>query len=330
MTAPPAFKDHFSLQSEAYRRFRPDYPAALFEWLAGCTRRAAGSRIDVATGNGQAAVALAEHFESVIATEPSAAQLAQAPAHPRVEYRCEAAESISVAAGSADLLVAAQAAHWFDWPRFVREAVRVLRPGGVLAFWTYGNCLVDPRDRPARRGFFARRRRAVLAARAPSRRGGLPRPRRAVARARGAGIRDANPLGRGGDAGLPRHLVGRAPLPGAIGARSARPARPAARGGLGRGPAGHALAARRSGSSQLSHDWSRPGTCPAQPCLILRALPDWRSGMSLRILTPAVLCLAVASAALADDAANAAASSPASTRPRWTRRCGPRTTCSGT
>jgi SAM-dependent methyltransferase len=143
MTAPPAFKDHFSLQSEAYRRYRPEYPATLFEWLAaqapGC-----GLAIDVATGNGQAAGALASHFERVLATEPSAAQLAEAPALPRVEYRCEAAESISVASGSADLLVAAQAAHWFDWPRFVREALRVLRPGGMLAFWTYGNCLVTP------------------------------------------------------------------------------------------------------------------------------------------------------------------------------------------
>lgn len=143
VTATPAFKDHFSLQSEAYRRFRPEYPATLFEWLAAQSpgRKLA---IDVATGNGQAAVTLAGHFGNVIATEPSAAQLAEATAHPRVEYRCEAAESISVASGSADLLVAAQAAHWFDWPRFVGEALRVLRPGGVLAFWTYGNCLVTP------------------------------------------------------------------------------------------------------------------------------------------------------------------------------------------
>jgi SAM-dependent methyltransferase len=113
----------------------------LFDWLASVAP-ARGLALDVASGNGQAAIALAGHFERVIATEPSAAQLAQAPAHPRVEYRVEAAESISVAAGSANLLVAAQAAHWFDWAAFVREAMRVLRPGGVLAFWTYGNCQV--------------------------------------------------------------------------------------------------------------------------------------------------------------------------------------------
>ncbi len=143
MCDPAPFKDHFSRQSEAYRRFRPGYPAELFEWLASVAP-APGLALDVASGSGQAAIALAGHFDRVVATEPSAAQLAQAPAHPRVEYRPEAAESISVAAGSVDLLVAAQAAHWFDWAAFVREAMRVLRPGGVLAFWTYGNCHVTP------------------------------------------------------------------------------------------------------------------------------------------------------------------------------------------
>jgi SAM-dependent methyltransferase len=100
--------------------------------------------VDVATGNGQAAAGLAAHFDAVIATEPSAAQLAQASAQPRVEFRREPAEAISVAAGSVDLLTCAQAAHWLDWPRFTAEAARVLRPGGILAYWCYGNCRVTP------------------------------------------------------------------------------------------------------------------------------------------------------------------------------------------
>ena len=141
VTSAPAFKDHFSGQSQAYRRYRPEYPPELFDWLAAVAP-ARELAVDVATGSGQAAVALAARFRRVIASEPSAAQLAEAPPQPRVEYRREAAESISAESGSADLLVVAQAAHWFDWPRFVVEALRVLRPGGVLAFWTYGNCHV--------------------------------------------------------------------------------------------------------------------------------------------------------------------------------------------
>jgi SAM-dependent methyltransferase len=143
MPAPSTFKDHFSGHADAYRHYRPEYPAALFEWLAA---RAPGRHlaVDAATGNGQAAVALATHFNEVIAVEPSAAQLAAARPHARVEYRRERAEATSVATASVDLLVAAQAAHWFDWPRFVAEAARVLRPGGVLAIWSYGNCQVMP------------------------------------------------------------------------------------------------------------------------------------------------------------------------------------------
>ena len=143
MTEAPAFKDYFSTQSDAYRKYRPDYPAGLFEWLA-VLAPARALAIDVATGNGQAAVALAAHFDAVIATEPSAAQLREARPHPRVEYRQESAESISVAQGAADLVTAAQAAHWFDWPRFAAEARRVLRSGGLLAIWSYGNCVVTP------------------------------------------------------------------------------------------------------------------------------------------------------------------------------------------
>ncbi|MGQ0383469.1 MAG: class I SAM-dependent methyltransferase [Gammaproteobacteria bacterium] len=139
----PRFSDHFSAQAVGYEKFRPGYPPDLFAWLA----RLAPSRalaVDVATGNGQAAVALAAHFDAVIGCEPSVAQLASARQHPRVEYRREAAERLSLADGSADLLTAAQAAHWFDWPAFCREAARVLKPGGVLAIWSYAYCKVAP------------------------------------------------------------------------------------------------------------------------------------------------------------------------------------------
>ena len=75
-----AFKDHFSSQSAAYRRYRPEYPAELIRYVASLApdRRVA---IDCATGNGQAAVALAEHFETVLAVDGSRSQLerAQAP-----------------------------------------------------------------------------------------------------------------------------------------------------------------------------------------------------------------------------------------------------------
>lgn len=51
---------------------------------------------------------------------------------------------MSLATASADLIVAAQAAHWFDWQAFIAGAGRILRPGGILAIWSYGLFECDP------------------------------------------------------------------------------------------------------------------------------------------------------------------------------------------
>ncbi len=132
-----AFEDHFSAQAGEYARCRPQYPAALFDWLASVAP-ACGDALDVGAGNGQAAWGLARHFRRVRACEPSPAQLAAARAHPRIEYVCERAEAVGVPDCSYDLVTAAQAAHWFDWARFRIEVRRVLRPHGVAAVWSYG------------------------------------------------------------------------------------------------------------------------------------------------------------------------------------------------
>ncbi len=138
-----SFKDHFSTQAAVYAKARPTYPTALFAELA---RLAPGRTLawDAGTGNGQAAVALAAHFARVVATEPSAAQLAQAVPHPHVSYYQAAETAPMLASASVDLVTAAQAAHWFDRPKFYAEVKRVLRPGGVVALWTYELCSITP------------------------------------------------------------------------------------------------------------------------------------------------------------------------------------------
>lgn len=130
------FKDHFSAVAAGYARYRPDYPAELFAWLA---YEASGHDLawDCATGSGQAAVALAEHFALVIATDASAEQIALARKHPRVTYRVARAETATIAAASCDLVTVAQALHWFDIPAFLARTGRALKPRGLLAAWTY-------------------------------------------------------------------------------------------------------------------------------------------------------------------------------------------------
>ncbi len=83
-------------------------------------------------------------FDSVIATDISPAQLAQAPRHERVRYAAAAAEAAPLPGRSVDLVTAAQAVHWFDFPRFFSEVARVSRPEGVLAIWSYHDFRVSP------------------------------------------------------------------------------------------------------------------------------------------------------------------------------------------
>ena len=79
----------------------------------------------------------------MIATDPSREQIAAAEPHAHVEYRCEPAEASTLDTGSVDLAVAAQAAHWFDWPRYVAEVERVARPGALVALVSYGILIVE-------------------------------------------------------------------------------------------------------------------------------------------------------------------------------------------
>lgn len=138
-----SFKDHFSGHAGAYRDARPRYSPALFEWLAA---QAPDRHLawDAGCGNGQASVVLAEHFDRVIATDPSATQIANAEPQSRIHYRVEPAEQSSLADASADLVTVAQALHWFDQVRFHAEVRRVLKPGGVFAAWSYADCRVAP------------------------------------------------------------------------------------------------------------------------------------------------------------------------------------------
>lgn len=140
------FADHFSGVAAGYATYRPRYPDALFDALASIapSRRAVW---DCACGNGQASLALATHFERVIATDASAQQVTQAEPHERVTYRVAPAEQSGLPAASVSMVTVAQAVHWFDVSAFHAEVRRVLVPGGVIAEWGYA--LLDVPSRPA-------------------------------------------------------------------------------------------------------------------------------------------------------------------------------------
>jgi len=132
-----SFKDHFSGHSSQYSEFRPGYPDELFSLLASlCAEH--DLAWDCATGSGQAAAGLVDHFDKVIATDASANQIADAVATDGVSYAVATAEDSGLQTNSVDLITIAQALHWFDFSAFTAEANRVLKPDGVIAAWTYG------------------------------------------------------------------------------------------------------------------------------------------------------------------------------------------------
>ncbi len=140
---PASFPDHFSALAGGYARHRPGYPPALFDWLAAVAP-AREWAWDVATGNGQAAVALAQRFVEVVATDASIAQLARARSAPGLRYAAAASEVCPLLDEFFDLVTIGQALHWFDLERFWPEVRRVLRPRGVVAAWTYDVVEIAP------------------------------------------------------------------------------------------------------------------------------------------------------------------------------------------
>ncbi|KAJ3502219.1 hypothetical protein NLJ89_g8987 [Agrocybe chaxingu] len=153
-----------SFNAATYSAWRPTYPPQLFEYIFAYHRRGTGSTthearweraVDLGCGTGQATVQL-RPFREVIGIDPSAGMLETARASlaqsslaaaatketstPSFTFLEGSAEDLSKTIPeneSVDLLIAAQAAHWFDWSKVWPETHRVLRRGGTAAFWVY-------------------------------------------------------------------------------------------------------------------------------------------------------------------------------------------------
>lgn len=146
-------QNYFGSGGAGYARHRPDYPLRLAAALADlCPRQ--DHALDVGCGTGQLSGLLAAHFGQVTALDPSASQIANAAPHRGLRYLTGSAEHLPVADGSVDLVVAAQAAHWFDLPAFYAEARRVGRKGAVLALISYGVPVLDDDMSEAFRCFY--------------------------------------------------------------------------------------------------------------------------------------------------------------------------------
>jgi len=135
--------DNFSTGSSDYATFRPESPSEIFDFIYAHVKNF-GAAWDCGTGNGQVAVELAKRFDKVYGTDISETQLQHAKKKDNVIYRKERAEQTSFPDHSVDLVTVAQAIHWFDFDKFYAEVSRVVKPGGLVAVWTYVTMRLTP------------------------------------------------------------------------------------------------------------------------------------------------------------------------------------------
>lgn len=132
----------FDAWAPDYDRYRPGYPDALFDAIAGLLRLPASPLVvDLGAGTGRATLAMAARGWRVTAVEPGKPMLdilrSRASNAGLVVAGVQArAEETGLDPASVDLATAAQAFHWFDKPRAITEMARIVRPGGGVAlFW---------------------------------------------------------------------------------------------------------------------------------------------------------------------------------------------------
>lgn len=127
----------FTGKASAYTKGRPDYPEAIFADLYEKYNFTAQSIIaDIGSGTGKFCKPLLERGSTVFAVEPNAdmlqraqADLAQAERYHPVQA---GAEATSLQDASVDHITCAAAFHWLNAEAFHAEAVRILRPNGLV------------------------------------------------------------------------------------------------------------------------------------------------------------------------------------------------------
>jgi SAM-dependent methyltransferase len=135
----------FSGRARDYAAHRPDYPvAALDEILRGLGPPSRVRAADVGAGTGIASHQLAERGVAVWSVEPNPAMRSIAPVHSRIRHRSGAGERTGLPRASVDLVLCAQAFHWFDARLALREFRRILKPGGRLAILWNERSALDP------------------------------------------------------------------------------------------------------------------------------------------------------------------------------------------
>lgn len=160
--------------------------------LDAATPRPEGNLLDLCCGPGSLAAAAAGRGAISLGLDFSAAMLAEArAAHPGLSFREGDAEKLPFPDAAFDSVVSSFGIHHVPRPeRALTEALRVLRPGGTIAFTTWA----APQENVAWRLLFdaIRLHGDIAAAKTPPSGGGLDEPAAVVRLLQAAGFTEAS------------------------------------------------------------------------------------------------------------------------------------------
>jgi SAM-dependent methyltransferase len=124
----------YKTAADTYVRGRPDYPPPVADWLtATLGLNADTSVVDLGAGTGKFTARLVATGAQVIAVEPVPQMLEKlSEAFPGVLAVNGTATDLPLPDASVDVVVCAQAFHWFASTEALTEIARVLKPGGRL------------------------------------------------------------------------------------------------------------------------------------------------------------------------------------------------------
>ena len=128
----------FSNRVKNYVKYRPSYPNEMFDVFAGEMNWTTESIVaDIGSGTGLSAKPFLERGNRVIGVEPNPEMRRAAEEFlgefPGFESRDGTAERTNLQTDSIDLVIAAQAYHWFDAKKASEEFKRILKPSGFVA-----------------------------------------------------------------------------------------------------------------------------------------------------------------------------------------------------
>jgi ubiquinone/menaquinone biosynthesis C-methylase UbiE len=133
-------RNPFIEESEArrYDRYRPRYHELPFQELCSFFNKKFERALDVACGTGHSTRALATISKSVVGCDISSSMLAEARLNSEIKFLEAQAEALPFGDGSFEYVNISMEFQWLDQSRFLKEARRVLIPGGYLGVDNYG------------------------------------------------------------------------------------------------------------------------------------------------------------------------------------------------